>query len=329
MRFYPYDARIGPVLYIKCVKLLYMREVKFSFLTAVVPAVLLATACGGADAPGAPRSTATAAPQPSASPPPSTPAATPAPATATPSPGVTDVPTGFPLDPRAAADRVTGASGSRVIEPGTGPSIREAAALQATDDPARANASGWNCRVHVAYEGTPAVDWYVQEGTPVYATIDGDAALIVNTVVNAFDYYGVGREPYLGDPDRARAPIVPFPGPGGGMGVYVAVTGVEFRTDYGHLAIGPTLAAVPARAFTAPYSRSFDYAATFATPQRFDAGAQVASWRVRKGDIIGYTGDAGYSEAPHLHYTITRRATGERLCPTGEAGFADNGWLTR
>jgi hypothetical protein len=228
-------------------------------------------------------------------------------------------PTGFPLDPSMHADAVVGALGSRVIETGAGPTIGDYTTNdQPSDDPVRANASGWNCRVHVEYEGTPALDWYVPAGTPVRATMDGDATLIVNTVANAFDYYGVDREPYIGDPDRARAPLNPVPGPGGGMGVYVAVINERHRTDYGHLSIAPTLTVVPDDAFSAPYSRAFDYASAFAVPQSFTYGAQVATWPVRKGDVIGYTGDAGYSEAPHLHYVITNRATGTRLCPTGE-----------
>ncbi|MEX2225556.1 MAG: M23 family metallopeptidase [Dehalococcoidia bacterium] len=227
------------------------------------------------------------------------------------------------------ADRVTGAVGSRVIEVGAGPPIRDVSVQQASDDPDLANASGWNCRVHVEYEATPAVDWYVPSGTAVYATMDGDAVLIANTVANGFDYHAVDREPYIGNPDRTRAPLDPFPGPGGGMGIYVAVAGEEFRTDYGHLQIDPTLAAIPDEAFVAPYGRSFDYASAFSTPAPLAFGVQVARWPVRKGDVIGYTGDSGYSEAPHLHYVITRRPTGERLCPTGEAGFDDGGWLMR
>jgi murein DD-endopeptidase MepM/ murein hydrolase activator NlpD len=50
---------------------------------------------------------------------------------------------------------------------------------------------------------------------------------------------------------------------------------------------------------------------------------------VRRGDVVAFTGDAGYSEAPHLHYAITRRSDGAALCATREAGFADNGWLVR
>jgi hypothetical protein len=303
-----------------------MREVKFIVLAVAVSALLLtASACGGESAapstPNGPTASATAV-----SVAPSSPTVAP-----TPSPTRADaaVPTGFPLNPGQRTDLVTGNAGSRRIESGVGPSVREASVVQASDDPAHANASGWNCRVHVEYESTPAVDWYVPDGTPVFATMDGGAILIVNTVDNAFDYYGVDREPYIGDPDRARAALNPFPGPGGGMGVYVAVIGDEYRTDYGHLAIAPTVSMVPEAAFTAPYSRSFDYASMFATPQPFTFGIQIAQWRVRKGDIIGYTGDAGYSEAPHLHYTITRRSSGERLCPTREPGFTDGGWLAR
>lgn len=200
---------------------------------------------------------------------------------------------------------------------------------QVSDDGTRANASGWNCRVHFEYEGSPAVDWYVPGGTPVLATMDGMASLFINTVVNAFDYYGVDREPYIGDPDRSRAPVSPFPGPGGGMGLYVSVTNEAFRTDYGHLSLDQTMDAVRPSAFASAYTREFAYRAMFSTPQPFAYAEQVAVWPVRRGDIIGYTGDAGYSEAPHLHYQITRRADGAKLCPTSERGFNDGGWLSR
>lgn len=52
-------------------------------------------------------------------------------------------------------------------------------------------------------------------------------------------------------------------------------------------------------------------------------------WDVRRGDVIGYTGDAGYSEAPHLHHQITRLSDEAKLCPTDEEGFGENGWLER
>jgi hypothetical protein len=54
----------------------------------------------------------------------------------------------------------------------------------------------------------------------------------------------------------------------------------------------------------------------------------VARWPVRRGEVIGYSGDSGYSEGPHLHYTV-RRTDGELLCPTTEDGFGDGGWLFR
>ena len=320
MRFYPYNlpvlARYGNIL---CETFINARSaLHLSAASVCALAMLAAAACGAsgdsASSPTAALSAtapaATAAPSPVSS-------ATPV---ATSTPVDTSEPAGFPLDPNMHADAVVGAMGSRVIEPGAGPTIADYTAHdQPSDDPVRANASGWNCRVHVEYEGAPAVDWYVPSGTPVYATMDGEATLIVNTLANAFDYYDVDREPYIGDPDRTRAPLSPFPGPGGGMGVYVAVINDRFRTDYGHLSIAPTLGVVPVDAFASPYSRAFDYASTFAAPQSFTYGVQVAGWSVRTGDVIGYTGDAGYSEAPHLHYTITDRATGMRLCPTGES----------
>ncbi len=48
---------------------------------------------------------------------------------------------------------------------------------------------------------------------------------------------------------------------------------------------------------------------------------------VRKGEVIGYSGDSGYSEAPHLHYTVAYAGAGNLLCPTDEPGFNDRGWL--
>ncbi len=251
----------------------------------------------------------------------------------TPEPADTALPFGFPLDAAQLTDAVSGPPGARAIATGQGPPV---AAYSRRDQPsgeaARANASGGNCRVHAEYEGAPAVDWYVPAGTPVHATMDGEAELYVNTLANAFDAYGVSREPYLGDPDRGRAPLQPFPGPGGGMGVYIRVTGAAYRTDYGHLDLARTLAALaPADglAFVPPYTPAFDYASAFAPLRASGAADQIATFRVRRGDVIGYTGDAGYSEAPHLHYAIARRSDGAKLCPTSEAGFADGGWLER
>ena len=278
-------------------------------------------------------STPAATAEPSPSPAPPTPSPVPA-ATATPAPSLE--PVGFPLDPKLHADRVAGKVGSRRIEAGAGPTLLDySSRQQAADDPAQANESGWDCRVHVEYENAPAVDWYVQPGEPVRATMDGVATLTINTTVNAFDHYGVSREPYIGNPDRARAPVAPFPGPGGGMGVYVSVANDAFRTDYGHFDLAPTIAGVPDGApdgpsgFAAGYTRATDYASAFAAPRSAGIGDTIATWPVRRGDVIGFTGDTGYSEAPHLHYQITRLSDGARLCPTSEPGFDDAGWLFR
>jgi murein DD-endopeptidase MepM/ murein hydrolase activator NlpD len=238
------------------------------------------------------------------------------------------LPYGFPLDPSQLTDVVVGASGQRRNVTAGGPAVREVSErLHVSGDAAAANSSGWNCRVHVEYEGSPAVDWYVPAGSPVYATLDGTATLYVNTVANAFDYYGVDREPYIGEPDRARAPVTPVPGPGGGMGVWVSIAGGEYRTDYGHLDVRSTTAALDGSAFIAPFTAATDYAGEFSTPQATGSAAVVARWPVRRGDVIGFTGDAGYSEAPHLHYVVARVGSGEKLCPTREPGFSDGGWL--
>jgi hypothetical protein len=201
--------------------------------------------------------------------------------------------------------------------------------LHHSDDPAESNSAGWNCRVHVEYEGQPAVDWYVPEGTPVYATMDGTATLYMNTVTNAFDYWEVDREPYIGNPDRANAPLSPFPGPGGGQGVFVRIENDSYRVDFGHLEIERTAAFVPLEAWIEGFSPETDWAGLFAVPRSHLVADPIARWEVRAGDLIGYTGDAGYSEAPHLHYAITEKATGAHLCPTSEPGFQNAGWLWR
>jgi hypothetical protein len=238
-------------------------------------------------------------------------------------------PAGYPIDPSMHADLVVGDVGARRIEPGAGATIREVSErFQPSDDAIAANSSGWNCRVHFEYEAAPAVDWYVAPGTPVRATHDGLATLYLNTVVNAFDHYAVPREPYIGNPDRARAPSSPFPGPGGGMGLFVSVANDAFRTEYGHFDLSRTIAALPDDAFVGGYSTTFDYAGNFSTPKPLSQPTIIARWTVHRGDVIGYTGDSGYSEAPHLHYQITRLSDGAKLCPTTESGFGDNGWLT-
>jgi murein DD-endopeptidase MepM/ murein hydrolase activator NlpD len=199
---------------------------------------------------------------------------------------------------------------------------------QPAADPERANRAGWNCRTHLAYEARPAVDWYIPPGTPVYATMDGTATLIAISVTNAFDFYGVDREPYLGNPDRDRAPLSPFPGPGGGKGIFVRVANADFVTEYAHLEFDATVGAVPAGAFLAGFGPGTDYATRFAPLRDFQSETPIVRWPVRRGDLIGYSGDSGYSEAPHLHYTVSR-AGGPLLCPTAEAGFPEGGWLFR
>lgn len=241
-------------------------------------------------------------------------------------PGPAEQPLGFPVDPRQPVGWVTGEPGKRTIAWDAGPHAETyTREYQPSGDPVAANSGGWNCRTHVAYEGRPAVDWYLPVGTPIYATMAGTARLYVITVTNAFDYYGVSREPYLGDPQDA--PLSPFPGPGGGKGVYVEIVNGTFVTESAHLEVGATLAIVPDGAFVGSYSRDTDYASLFAGMRAHTDATLVAEWSVERGELIGYSGDAGYSEAPHLHYTIRRTSGGGLLCPTGETGFADGGWL--
>lgn len=176
------------------------------------------------------------------------------------------------------------------------------------------------------YEGQPAVDWYIPIGTPIVATMDGVATLWVNTTSNPFDVYGVSREPYLGNPDRTRAPIVPFPGPGGGQGAFVRVESESFRADYAHMDLARVWSWLPEPAFIQGYTRATDPTA-FAPLRDFRVATAVARWDVRRGDDIGFSGDSGYSEAPHLHYAIRRLGSTNLLCPTNEPGFDDAGWL--
>lgn len=259
-----------------------------------------------------------------------TPVAAPTPVAPTPTihPGPAEQPLGFPIDPALKLGLVVGEPGSRAIRWDAGP---EAEAFtrddQPSDDPGRANRSGWNCRVHMEYEGQPAVDWYIPAGTPVLATMDGTATAYVITVSNAFDHYGIEREPYLGNPDRTRASIWPFPGPGGGKGVFVRIENTGFVTEYAHLDLGETVQVLPVEAFLPGYGPDSDYAALFAPLRDFRESTPIAQWTARRGAVIGLSGDTGYSEAPHLHYTVRRSGSPSLLCPTSEAGFEDAGWL--
>ena len=272
-----------------------------------------------------PPATATSSPAPTAT---STATPPPAPRPATPAAGLD--PTGSPIHPTTRLGRAVGEPGNRTIEWGAGPTAHDYSRDdQPAVDPVRANRCGWNARLHVEYEGQPAVDWYIPPGTPVVATMDGTATLMVNTVSNPFDVYGVSREPYLGNPDRDRAPVVPFPGPGGGQGVFVRIDNDGYRTDVAHLDIAGTILAVPSGAWLDGFGPGSDFPALFRDLQDFRVATIVARWQVRAGDRIGASGDSGYSEAPHLHYTIRRRGFAAALCPTAEPGFDDAGWLFR
>jgi hypothetical protein len=238
------------------------------------------------------------------------------------------LPVGFPIDPRTRLGMVTGAVGARTIAWDAGPAAEEySRADQPSGDPERANRCGWNARLHVEYEGQPAVDWYVR-GAPVTATMDGTATLLINTVANPFDVYGVPREAYIGNPDRSRAPISPFPGPGGGQGVFVRIENAAYRTDSAHLELAPTLAHIPKDAWVAGFAADAGaLSRQFAALRDFRTATAVARWSVKRGDVIGVTGDTGYSEAPHLHYAIRPAGQENALCPTREVGFSRSGWL--
>ncbi|HMO55446.1 MAG TPA: M23 family metallopeptidase [Tepidiformaceae bacterium] len=239
-------------------------------------------------------------------------------------------PYGFPLDPATRTGLVAGQAGAPAIQWGAGPTAFEYSRDdQPSNDADRANRCGWNARVHVEYEGQPAVDWYVPVGTSVLATMDGTATLLINTVANPFDVYGVDREPFLGNPDRSRARPAMFPGPGGGQGVFVRIENERFRTDSAHFDLAATLPFIPADAWLEGWSPDSDFDGVFASLRDFRIATAVARWPVRAGDAIGATGDTGYSEAPHLHYAIRPAGSSAALCPTAEPGFEERGWLFR
>lgn len=299
----------------------------------LIPALLLALAAACGD--DAPSPSTNATPTASVTRTPATSAAatqtTPGTPAASINPGPPGQPLGFPISPAARLGLVSGPQGSRSIEWNAGPdAFAYSRDSQPSGDPDVANASGWNCRVHVEYEGQPAIDWYIQPGTPVYATMNGTATLYAITMANAFDNYGISREPYLGNPDRSRAGVSPFPGPSGGLGVYVEIDSGEFLSTYAHLDLATTATqAAPADAFYASYGPDTDYTAAFGELPASRQGAAIAQWTTHRGELIGYSGDAGYSEGPHLHYSAQRAGSNTLLCPTNEEGFDDGGWLLK
>jgi hypothetical protein len=106
----------------------------------------------------------------------------------------------------------------------------------------------------------------------------------------------------------------------------VRVENAEFATEYGHLSIVKTLAHLPVDSFVDGYTPYRDYYREFSDVPSPRVITTVARWDVRRGDIIGSSGDSGYSEGPHIHYTVNRIG-GPLRCPTEEAGFTDGGWL--
>jgi hypothetical protein len=302
--------------------------VKSLALAIIIALALIACGDDGGDATPTPEPTTsevTLGPTPTpGTPPPTSAAPTAEPTPATPA----NEPSGFPIDPGTVLGVVEGEVGSRqlVFTPLDPSAVDYASNDMLSADLNVANRSGWNCETHYEYEGIPAVDFYIQTGTPIIATHDGTATLNIISVNNDFDRYSVDREPYLGNPDRSRAPYSPFPGPSSGLGVYVRVENTDFATEYGHMEIAGTIANTPTSAFIDGYSSSSDYASLFADVPSPRVITTVARWEVHRGDVIGMSGDSGYSEGPHIHYTVNRTG-GPLRCPTLEPGFTDGGWL--
>lgn len=238
-------------------------------------------------------------------------------------------PVGFPVDPTLRPLHVSYTTqGPRLLPPAAdGPTVLDVAKsiYPRPNNDAAANEFGWDCRTHAQYEDYPAVDWYLPLGTPLIATMDATATLYVIFPQNSFQYYGLDANTYLGLPNPSL-PKYPFSGESGGMGVFISLSDGVLQAEYGHTDPQRTIANVPENAFQAPYSRAFNYAARFAKPLGPNAGTAVARWSVKRGDVIGFVGNSGYSDVPHLHYQIITPDRGTKYCPSGE-DLPYSGWL--
>jgi hypothetical protein len=260
---------------------------------------------------------------------PPTPRATPRP-TATPATTTSlDLPIGFPVDERLRPMQVIMTpQGKQVVEAATnGPTVVEVARDYQTrvQNDEASNRYGWNCRLHDYYEGAPGVDWYLPEGTPLIATMRGQAEFYIITTSNAFEYYGVDKAVTLGLP-APDMPLYPLPGPGGGMGIFVSILNGDLRAEYGHLELTKSLTVIPQGAYVPPYSPTFNY------PSRFSRMAGhldinlIARWNAQRGDVVGYVGNTGYSDVAHIHYQVISRDRLRKYCPTLEQ-LPNSGWL--
>lgn len=256
------------------------------------------------------------------------------PASALPSPTASgqatpDEPVGFPLPLSLRPMRVVETAQGRAVVPAAadGPTLLEVARdfQPRRENDMDANRYGWNCRLHDSYEGSPGVDWYLPAGTPVLATMGGQAELYLVTTANSFAYYGVDLTIMLGLPPPTTARY-PLPGPSGGLGMFVSVLNGRLRAEYGHLDVAGTLQLVPRDAFVSPYSRVFVYDTDFGRPRNFDQVTLVARWPVQRGDTVGRVGNTGYSDVPHLHYQVVTADRKTKYCPTRES-FPGSGWL--
>jgi len=109
----------------------------------------------------------------------------------------------------------------------------------------------------------------------------------------------------------------------------VEVRNDRFTVNAAHLDLGLMVNdAIPSAAYLPGYSGSSDFASAFGVPQAFTQRTSIATWAVRKGDLIGYTGLSGYAEGPQIHFEILRVGSTSKLCPTLEPGYSDSGWLT-